>query len=599
MIHRIFFLLLLGISSLASLAQTSAEAQLADQYYVDGEFESALELYEKLYRDDPQELYGVRLVGCYEALNRFDDALKFLSRAQRRQSQLVIFPILEALLLEKTGEFKEAEKLYKKTIEKELSQEGHFVRVGSYLYQQGRLDWALRTYLRGRKTLRNPYLFSSEVANIHVQLGEYAEATEEYLNKYYENPSNLSSVNLDILNIVSPDSKEAVEQSLLNAVDKKQSDLGLRTILFEFYVLVENFYEAFIQVKSIDRLFKEDGARVYHFGQTMRNNKEYQLSNQAFDYIIERKKNSPYFFQAHIEKAVNGEQRAFEQVPVDMQAVRAAVEDYGALLDRFGRKPAYFNAIFRRAKLMVFYLFELDQALSELQGIVNKQILPDQWARAKLLVGDILLMQKDYNSAKLTYTEASERFHDTPIGALAKYKLAQLAYYKGEFQLAQALLGAIKDNTHNDISNDAIKLNLIIIDNTGLDTTTTALEIFAQAQLHAYQRNFDEALSLMDSVAYNFPNHQLADDILWEKAQIALRRDNVAMALDYIERILETFPTDVYGDDALYTKARLYDYNLGNQEAAVEHYISFLATYPGSLYSVEVRKRIRELRKEG
>ena len=599
MLQRFLIIISLGIHAFPAFAQPSAEAQLAEQYFVDQEYESALELYNKLYRRNPEELYGMRIATCYESLDEFEDAIKFLNTASKRQPQIVIFPVLKAMLLEKTGDFKGAEKLYKEIIEKRLLLEGHFVRVGSYLYQEGRLDLALKTYSRGRKRLKDAYLFSSEIANIHLQLGEFEAATDEYLNKYYENSSNLTSVNLDILNIVSPDSKSEVEQALIRAADKRQSDLGLRSILYEYYVLVEDFFEAFIQVKSIDRLFKEDGGRVYHFGMTMRNNKDYDLSNKAFDYIVERKKNSSYYYQAHIEKAVNGELRAFEQLPIDISAVKEAVADYDELLNEFGRRPAYFNAIYRRSNLMIFYLFELDQALEELKGIVSQQILPEQWAKAKLLIGDILLMQKDYNNAKLTYTEVSERFRNTPMGALAKYKLGELAYYKGEFQLAQALLSAIKDNTHNDISNDAIKLNLIILDNTGLDTTTTALEMFAQAQLLTYQRNFDESLSLLDSIAYNFPKHALADEILWEKSQIAFKRDNITLGLDYLERILNEFPTDIYGDDALYTKSRIYDFKLKDRENAMRFYKDFLMTYPGSLYSVEVRKRIRELRKEG
>ena len=60
--------------------------------------------------------------------------------------------------------------------------------------------------------------------------------------------------------------------------------------------------------------------------------------------------------------------------------------------------------------------------------------------------------------------------------------------------------------------------------------------------------------------------------------------------------ILNEFGTDIYGDDALYTKARIYDYTLKDPEAAMKFYLEFLTQYPGSLYSVEVRKRIRALR---
>jgi tetratricopeptide (TPR) repeat protein len=462
------------------------------------------------------------------------------------------------------------------------------------------LDLSRAAYEQARKRLRNNYVFANEIANIYAQQGAWEDATAEFLREYYGNPQNLDKVNLDILNLVNPQSETAVEKALLSAIDKQNNDLGLRTILFEYYVLAENFYESFVQVKSIDRLFREDGNRVFKFAETMRNNKRYDLSNEAFDYIIDRKKNSPYFFRAHMEKAVNNELKAFEQIPVDLEAVKVAVDTYEGLFKEFGREVSYFNAIYRQANLRVFYLNEIERARTDLETIVQyRGLQPDEWAKAKLLIGDIQLMQKEYGNAKLTYTQITERFKSRQTGALAKYKLAQMAYYKGDFTESQARLGAIKDNTSNDISNDAIKLNLLIIDNTGLDTTTLPLEIFAQAQLLVYQRDYDDAMTLLDSLAEAYPTNGLTDEILWEKTQIYLKRNNIEKALEYIDRILANHKEDIYGDDALYTKARLYDYNLKDQEMAQKYYLDFLIEYPGSLFSVEVRKRIRQLRKEG
>ena len=377
----LIFLLCWGIVS----AQPTAESQLADKYFEDGEYESALDLYLKLSKRNPEERTGRRVVECYEMLGSYEDAIKFLDRAMKKQSGVMMYPVLKASLLEKTGDLKAADKLYADVIEKRLRGQGDFMQIGAWLYQEGKLDLARQAYIQGRKRLRDAYIFSNEVANIHQQQGEFEDATKEYLNLYFANSGDLNAANLSILNMVDPGSQEAIERALLQASDKRQSDLGLRTILYEFYLLAENFYEAFVQVKSIDRLFKEEGDRVFKFAETMRNTKEYELSNKAYEYIIERKKNSRYFYQAHFEKAANGELQAFDQIPVDVASIGQAVKDYGTLLDEFGRRPQYFNAIYRRAKLMVFYLNELDQAQKELEELTNQRQLlrPESGQRPK------------------------------------------------------------------------------------------------------------------------------------------------------------------------------------------------------------------------
>lgn len=595
---KLIFALSLLVTGSLTFGQISQEIKLAEKYYADREFESALDLYSKLNRQNPQEDYVKKIASCYEQLNQYEEAIKFLQKTERR-SPRPMYPVLRASLLEKTGDIKAAEKIYDEVINKQLVHDGDFIQIGSFLYQEGKLDWALKTYLKGRKKGRNDYAFANEIANIHAQQGEFGKATTEYLNLYFEDKrGNYNTANLSILNMARPSNQDVIEEALLKAVDKEPSEKGLRNILYEFYVLVENFMEAFIQVKSIDKLYREEGMRVFQFAETMRNNKNYSLSDKAFEYIIQKHPNSQFFFQAHFQKAINAELKAFDNIPVDIVSVRAAVAAYEELLKEFGRKPAFYEPIYRMCKLMVFYLDDLDRAKQELELLTaSRQGLTDEkWAQARILLGDIHLIQQEYNKAKLIFTEVSDLFQDRQLGALAKYKLAQLAYYKGEFNLSQALLSAIKDNTSNDISNDAIKLNLTIMDNTGLDTTTTALEMFATAQLMTYQRKYDSSLVILDSLAFKYSDHPLADEILWEKATIYLKQNDIEKALGFIDRILELFPYDIYGDDALYTKARIYDFTLKDKDQAMKYYLQFLSTYPGSLFSVEVRKRIKQLR---
>ena len=60
--------------------------------------------------------------------------------------------------------------------------------------------------------------------------------------------------------------------------------------------------------------------------------------------------------------------------------------------------------------------------------------------------------------------------------------------------------------------------------------------------------------------------------------------------------ILEYYPDDLYGDDAQFKLAELYEYNIKDKEKAKVAYQDVLTKYPGSIYTVEARKRFRQLR---
>jgi tetratricopeptide (TPR) repeat protein len=578
------------------LAQTG-EPELADKYYLSAEYENALQLYEKLQKKEPENrTYNLRIADCMQKLGQYADAVSFLDKTARRNPTDHYYPFVLADAYRLQGEFKKAESTEGEVISKRLQSEADFMDVGSWLVDLGKNELALRVYLQGRKTLRSKYVFGAEIGHLYKLLGEYELATQEYLEQYYLNPSFVNTIKTNILTLVNDKSKDIVEKVLLDAVGKSAKDVGLRSMVFDFYVLSGNFYEALVQCKSIDKVNNEDGGRVFQYALTLRNNKEYKMSNKALDYVIESHEGSPYYMRAFQEKAVNGEMQAFEALPVDTVGIREAVTAYDDLFAKFGRRPVFYDAMYRKAKLLAFYLFELDPALKELDLATQQQLKPQELAQVNLLTGDVLLMKKEYAQAKFKYNEVAEAWKEGQIGAEAKYKQGRLSYFKGDFEYSKARLQTIKDNTSNDISNDAIQLFLLIQDNVGLDTTTYPLGRFAQAQLMVYQRDFTPALELLDSIAFAFPSNSLADEIIWEKANIFLQQNQVDKALTFLDKIIADFPTDIYGDDALYTKAKIFDYTLKDKAKAMSLYIDFLKTYTGSMYIVEVRKRIRELR---
>jgi tetratricopeptide (TPR) repeat protein len=505
---------------------------------------------------------------------------------------------MKGKVLERMGKMQEAEALWNQLIENKLQTLSDFSNAGNFFMIYQNYAWAKKTYLQARITLKNPALFNGELAGIFQISNEIEAATQEYISMYLQNPSQASYVKSQILRFAKEEHADQVERPLIAALQKNPSNVDIKEILYELYLQLNNYEEAFIQARSLDKLKKESGAGVFKLAQTMQQNKEYELSNQALDYIINNYEGSGIYLEAYFEKVKNFELKASESRPVDTTSLRKAIDNYDALFQRFGRNESLVEAMYRKARLCVFYLNDLKAAINELQEIDKLSLPLIKKANAKLLMGDVYLMQGDYAKAKLKYHEIEEQFKDTQVGATAKFKTAQLAYYKGDFELAKSSLKILKENTTSDISNDAIRLFLTIQDNTGLDTTATALERFAYAQLLNYQKNYSGALELLDSILYAFPNHELSDDILWEKANIYINQNNPDKALFLLDKILENHKEGIYADDALFAKAEIYELTLGAKEKAQELYLQLLVDFPASLFKVEARKRIRKLKRQ-
>ena len=120
--------------------------------------------------------------------------------------------------------------------------------------------------------------------------------------------------------------------------------------------------------------------------------------------------------------------------------------------------------------------------------------------------------------------------------------------------------------------------------------------MYARADLLFY-RNLDSLSVLsLDSISKEFPAHSLSDDILFKKYKIAMKKFQYENAASHLQAILDGYSMDVLADDALFKLAELNELYLKNKDKAKQLYEDMLTKYPGSLYTVEARKRFRRLR---
>jgi len=140
------------------------------------------------------------------------------------------------------------------------------------------------------------------------------------------------------------------------------------------------------------------------------------------------------------------------------------------------------------AELQAFYLYRVEDAISLLMDVIDhSNVNKELKAQSKLLLGDILLFNGEVWDAKLYYSQVEKEFKYDVLGQDAKFRNAKLSYYIGEFEWAKAQLDVLKAATSKLIANDALYLSLLISDNTVMDSTSTALLMFARADMFVYQ----------------------------------------------------------------------------------------------------------------
>src|SRR5690606_24352894 len=149
-------------------------------------------------------------------------------------------------------------------------------------------------------------------------------------------------------------------------------------------------------------------------------------------------------------------------------------------------------------------------------------------------------------------------------------RTAKVFYYEGQFEYAQSMLNVLKASTSKLISNDAMQLSLLITDNMGLDSTPRPMMLFAQADLLIYQNKFDKAKLMMDTIATEYDQHALIDEILWRRYEIEFKKQHYAKCVDHLLKITSEHAEDILGDDATFAIAQLYDNNLKDYEKAKE-----------------------------
>ncbi len=577
------------------------DEQLAAQYLREGNYEKAVVLYEELFETDPTPIIYGNYLQSLIALEEFKQAEKVVKKHQSNHPGRVRFEIDLGWVYDQGGNNRKANRLFEGLI-KDLPPDPDAVTdlANAFLFREY-IDYALQTYQRGRQLLGAQFPFHIAVAEIYSQTGDDEKMMTEYVELIVLDPSQLEKVQGLLQEELDDDPNFTKNQTLRNVLLGKVRDHPSENFYAEMLLWLsiqqKDFEMAMRQAMALDRRMQQDGQLVLDVASLSAGNQYYDVALKGYNYILQSGDLNPFYLNARSGKLEVLYQKATQSYEIDYDMLREVEKEYHELLDELGVRPRTVSVIRNLANLKAFYLNDTQGAIDILEPVIE---MPNISARVKaecrVEMADILLLKGDLWDAHLLYAQVDKLFKDDPLAHEARFKNARLSFYMGEFKWAKAQLDVLKSATSRLIANDAIDLSLLIQDNLDEDGNSEPLQMFARAQMHTFMNNFDKSVSVLDSITQLFPSHQIADNVMMEKALIYQRKGNYQEADVLFEKITANYSSGLFASRALFMRARMYETIFEDKETAMELYQQLIVDYPGSIYVLDARNHFRNLR---
>ena len=583
----------------ACFAQQSEE-QMASYYFQNKEYDKAIELYEPLYQRTQNRFYYQMLYESLMALERHKDAERLIEKRLRQYpSELSLYVDLGQLQLLK-GERKKAEKTFAAPIEKlafDSKQLSDLVQA--YLAAQ-RGDLAVQAYLHLREKSGNKTLYVMELAGLYQKMGDYEAMTNEYFALMDVSPGNMGSIQIALQKSLNetdnPQLAKGLKRTIMSRIQKDPNNRQYLDMMIWFSLQQKDFQFAWQQAKAIDQRFPGQGEeQVLRVATIARNNEDYATALECYRYLVKKGSSGNYYFDSRLgELQTQFAAMGLHPSKASILTLKAA---YEALFAELGKSLHTVPLMREYAHLLAYNANEVEPASDMLYDILDLPQLPARTRdEVKLELGDLLLFAGSVWDASLLYSQVEKANKDDILGAQAKYKNAQLAYYNNDFEWAKSQLDVLRASTSKLIANDAMQLSLLISDNMEADSTFDLLELYAAADLLLYRNQLDAAWEGFAAVAARSLSHPLLDEVMLQQARIRIRQERYADADSLLQRLIDFYPNDILADDALMLLAQINEEYLSHPQRARECYERLLLDYPSSLYTDRARSRFNALK---
>ncbi|MGN0032799.1 MAG: tetratricopeptide repeat protein [Candidatus Limimorpha sp.] len=610
---RIFSIsLFLLISSLTSFAQIKVgqgqqvdkqrqiDEKLARDFFYKKEYDKAKELYYALYSKYDVVYYFNQYVECLTLTGDYDTAEKTLRSFLKKNPTNWKSHVSLAYVYSQTGESEKAMKYLTKVLKDVPATKTAITEVAANLRNKGFNEMAVSLYDAGAKNPKVNYDFFLEKAYTYYSILDFKNATDNFLLYLNANPGNYDMVKDKFRIMMRYDINGSVNDIIRTALLKKNQEQpdneDFASLLMWFSLQTEDYELALMLLTSLDKRVGSHENDILYIAQIALDNRLYDIALQAYEYVVNKSEEGAFFIDAEIgyikAKYLNAIADGTKEKTFFEELSKRIASD----LDKIGFYNDTQELISIQANILALELNRYEEAIALLNSALEIRMSNTNAAKIKMQLADIYLFVDNVWEASLLYSQIEKTLKNDPVAHEAKFKNAQLRYFIGEFEWATAALDILKSATSKLIANDAMTLSLTISDM--LEYDTVALHRLALADYRIFQRRYEEADKILDSIiAYN-PNEVSLPNVFFRKAKSAASQGDFISADSLYKRVYQGY-TDCYlADEALMQDAFLLENMLNKKDEAMDCFARLFDYYTASVYVAQARNNYRRLRDE-
>lgn len=594
------FLTLLGVSDLNAQSR-QVDEKLAREFYQKKDYEKAGEIYKNLYETYGYSTYFTYYTDCLTLTGDYAAAEKALKSYLKQNPNNWKAHVDLAYNYMQQGENDKATKYLNKVLKDVPNNISSIREVASLLRNRNFNDLAIAMYDRGAKDPNIDYSFNLEKAYVYNSMLDFENATECYLLFLKENPEQYEMVKNRLRVMMMYDLNgnvdDVIRMALLRKTQAEPENEEYASLLMWFSLQMQDYDLALMQLKALDKRghgnYEND---IIYIAQIASDNRQYDIAVDAYEYVLKKDDQGVFYVNATVGLIKTEYAQAVANGSHDKAFYDKLSERIDEAIRKIGINDETLPLITVQARIMAFELGRFEEAVALLNHSLEMNMSAYRKAELKMELADIYLFTDEVWESTLLYSQIEKTLKNEPIAHEARFKNAQLRYFIGEFEWANATLDVLKAATSKLVANDAMTLSLTISDN--LEYDTIGLKRLAKADYYIYQRKYGLANQMLDSVvAYN-PNEVSLPSAFYRKAKIAFEDGDFVTADSLYKRVYEGYADSYMADEALMEDAMLLERQLDRREEAMECYARLFDYYTASVYVAQARKSYRRLRDE-